>query len=186
MIQTLLVQFWWLMMQQDKTSSGLLSLTCHTCQICQTYYFHILPSIPKVPNLFHKVHINTFLMLPTGGYCYIVDAQDALTAWPEWRALTVETGKFIFENILCRWGMIEEIVTDNGPALVATVEHLVSKYGIHHIWISPYNSCANSLIEKQHFLVHKAIMKTCDGDKRKWQELIHTVFWAEHVWLYRD
>jgi hypothetical protein len=111
-------------------------------------------------------------MPPAGGYCYVVHARDALTAGPEWRALTAETGatvgKFIFENILCRWGTIKEIVTDNGPALVTAVEHLALKYGIHHIRISPYNSRANGLIEKQHFPVHEAIMKTCDRDEHKW------------------
>jgi hypothetical protein len=45
----------------------------------------------------------------------------------------VTVGKFIFENILCRWGTIKEIVTDNSPALVTAVEYLALKYGIHHI-----------------------------------------------------
>jgi hypothetical protein len=38
----------------------------------------------------------------------IVQARCSLTAWPEWRALRMETGRtigaFIFEEILCRWG----------------------------------------------------------------------------------
>jgi hypothetical protein len=41
-----------------------------------------------------------------------------LSMWPEWCALHLETdcmlGSFIFEEILCRWGAAEEIVTDNG------------------------------------------------------------------------
>jgi hypothetical protein len=28
-------------------------------------------------------------------------------------------------------------------------------------------------------------MKTCNGDKHKWQEVIHAVFWAEHVTIQR-
>jgi len=88
-------------------------------------------------------------------------------------------GKFVFENILCRWGAVEEIVTDNGPAVVSAVEHLAAKYGIHHIRISPYNSRANGLVEKQHFPVREAIMKACDSDERKWRDIIHAVFWAE-------
>ena len=55
--------------------------------------------------LFQKVHIDTFLMPNHGGYRYVVHARDSLTAWPEWRALTSETGvtlgNFIFEEILC-------------------------------------------------------------------------------------
>jgi len=31
-------------------------------------------------------------------------------------------GTFIFEEILCRWGAVEEIVTDNGTADTATLD----------------------------------------------------------------
>jgi len=86
-----------------------------------------------------------------GSYHYIVHAHDSLTAWPEWQALTSETGvtlgNFIFEEILCRWGAVAEIITDNGVAFVSAAEHISSKYGIHHIRISGYNSQANRLIE---------------------------------------
>ena len=33
-------------------------------------------------------------------------------------------GVFIFEDILCRWGAIEEIVMDNGPAFLSSLEYL--------------------------------------------------------------
>jgi len=49
-------------------------------------------------------------------------------------------GSFIFEDILCRWGMVEEIITDNGPAFVQAAEYLSKQYHIKHIHISPYNS----------------------------------------------
>ncbi|KDQ09752.1 hypothetical protein BOTBODRAFT_74665, partial [Botryobasidium botryosum FD-172 SS1] len=52
------------------------------------------------------------------GYRYIVHARCSLTSYPEWRALRTETGRtvgaFIFEELLCRWGAVAEIVTDNG------------------------------------------------------------------------
>jgi hypothetical protein len=82
---------------------------------------------------------------------------------------------------LCRWGAVEEIVTNNGTAFVSTVEHLAQKHSIHHICISAYNSCANGLVERQHYPVREAIMKACVGDERKWREVIHAVFWAERV-----
>ena len=153
-------------------------------------YFHIPPTVPAVPTLFQKVHIDTFLMPQIGNYRYVVHARDSLTAWPEWRALTSETGvtlgNFIFEEILCRWGAVADIVTDNGPAFVSAVDHISSKYGIHHIRISGYNSQANGLIERQHFPVHESIMKTCDGDEHKWRSIIHAVFWAERVTIQRS
>jgi transposase InsO family protein len=90
-------------------------------------------------------------MPPAGGYRYIVQARCSLTAWPEWRALRTETGRtigaFIFEEILCRWGAVGEIVTDNGTAYVAALDWLVDRYGIRHIRISAYNSQANGIVE---------------------------------------
>ena len=54
--------------------------------------------------------------------------------WPEWRIVKSETGeaigKFIYEEILCRWGAVLEIVTDNGTAFVAATEYLIKIYGI--------------------------------------------------------
>ena len=56
-------------------------------------------------------------------------------------------GAFIFEEILCQWGGLEEIVTDNGMPFVATLNWLTKKYHICHIRISPYNSQANGIVE---------------------------------------
>jgi len=104
----------------------------------------------------------------TGGYRYIVQARCSLTAWPEWHALRVETGHtigaFIFEEILCRWGAVGEIVMDNGTAYVAALDWLSDRYGIWHIHISAYNSRANGIVKRQHRTIHNSLVKACDGD----------------------
>ncbi len=60
------------------------------------------------------------------GFRCIVQALCSLYAWPERRVLRSEPGRtlgtFIFEEILCRWGAVEEIVTDNGTADTATLD----------------------------------------------------------------
>ncbi|KZV80954.1 hypothetical protein EXIGLDRAFT_562950, partial [Exidia glandulosa HHB12029] len=57
-------------------------------------------------------------MPKVGRLRYLTQARCALSSYPEWRVLADETGanigKFIFEDILCRWGYLAEIVTDNG------------------------------------------------------------------------
>jgi hypothetical protein len=65
--------------------------------------------------------IDTMFMPLASGFCYILHCPSPsvfLSVWPEWCALRLETdctlGSFIFEEILCRWGAAEEIVTDNG------------------------------------------------------------------------
>jgi hypothetical protein len=93
---------------------------------------------------------------------------------------------FIFEDILCRWGVLEEIVTDNGSPFVKVLDILGKKYKIFNIRISAYNSRANSIVERQHRLVHKSIMKATNGIKSKWPLIFHSVMWAERVTIQKS
>ena len=102
--------------------------TCHECQIRQSRRLHISPTVPVIGGLFHKVHLDTMVMPWSAGYWYIVQARCVLTAYPEWRMLHSENASalasFIFEDILCCWGALAEIVTDNGPAFVQALNVL--------------------------------------------------------------
>jgi hypothetical protein len=110
------------------------------------------------------------MMMPkVGGFDHLVHVQCTLTGYPEWRMLhkenTKSLGAFIFEDLLCRWGPITKIITNNGPAFRAAVDNLAEHYGIHPIRISPYNSQANGIVEWHHYDVQEAIIKSCDGDE---------------------
>ena len=159
--------------------------TCHQCQIHQTTKVQLPPTINAPAPLFHKVNIDTMYMPHTGGYRYIMQACCSLTAWPEWHALHVETsrmiGSFIFKEILCRWGAVEQIVTDNGTAYVMVLDWLVERYGIHHICILPYNSMANGAVECQHQMIHNSIFKACKGNDSHWPMVAPFIFWANHA-----
>ena len=54
----------------------------------------------------------------------------------------------IHETILCRWGAIEDLVTNNAPQYIQAADFLSEKFHIHHIKISPYNSRAQGHIER--------------------------------------
>jgi hypothetical protein len=124
-------------------------------------------------------------MPKAGGFEYLIQARCVLTSYPEWRMLCKENTRtlcaFIFEELLCRWGPITEIVTDNTPVYKIAVDELAHKYGIHLIHVSPYNSQANGIIERRHRNVREAIIKTCEGDETRWNQVVHSVFWAERV-----
>ncbi|KIO06846.1 hypothetical protein M404DRAFT_37253, partial [Pisolithus tinctorius Marx 270] len=132
--------------------------TCHECQICQTQKLHIPPTVPMIGGLFHKAHIDTMLMPKAGGYCYIVQARCALTSYPDWCMLRAES----------------------------TLDALAMQYHIRHIHISPYNSQANGIVERRHYDVREAIMKSCENDDRHWHTIAHSVFWAERVTILKS
>ncbi len=119
------------------------------------------------------------------GFHYIVQAHCSLTTWPEWHALRSETnctlGSFIFEEILCRWGAVEEIITDNGMAYIAALNWLANKFRICHIRISAYNSRANGIMERQHWTIRDSLVKACEGEMSRWPAVAPFVFWADHV-----
>ena len=130
--------------------------------------------------------------MPKAGGCqYVVHAQCLLSSsYPEWHKLWTETGAmlgaFIFQEILCHWGALETIVTDNGPAFVKALDWLAKTYHIHHIKISPYNSQAQGPIEWRHFNVHKLLVKAADGGENKWHLVAHPAFWAEHITIQKS
>lgn len=182
----LLERFWWPYLEYDV--KWFVS-SCHQCQVRQMRYHHIPPTVSAPASLFRKAYIDTMFMPRISNYRYIVQARCSLSAYPEHRSLRRETGAtigaFIFEDILCRWGALEEIVSDNGPPFVEALDWLAKQYGIRHIRISPYNSQANGPVERRHLDVREAITKVCDGDVKKWPTVTHAVFWAERITTHR-
>lgn len=181
-------RFWWPTLDADVQWY---INTCHTCQTRTTMKLVIPPTITVPSGLFRKIHIDTFY-LPKGtrgGWRYIIHGRCSLTGWPEWRGLRKETGRTVgswfFEDVLCRWGAVEEVVTDNGPPIIAALDWLAKKYKIRHIRISAYNSQANGVIERPHRDVREALVRVCDGNLAKIQERAPYVFWAERTTIKR-
>ena len=107
----------------------------------------------------------------SNSYKYIVHGRDHLSSWAEACALKNEStesiGQWIFEEIVCRWGCLVEIVTDTGGPFKKAVKWLEQKYGITGITISSYNSCANGSVERPHWDIRQILYKACGGDISK-------------------
>ena len=76
---------------------------------------------------FGKVRIDIVRPLPktARNNQYIVTAMDYLTKWPEARAIPDATAKsvadFLYEDIICRHGCPQELVSDNGSAFISQI-----------------------------------------------------------------
>ena len=176
-------RFWWPEMEGDvHWYVG----TCVPCQNRQLRLLKIPPVVTHTPSLFQKVHVDTIHISPASNGCkYIAHARDSLSSWPEARALPQENtralGEWFFDDIICRWGCPEEVVTDNAPVMIAMVAWLGHKYGIRGIRVSPYNSQGNGKIERAHFDIRQALVKATGGDIKKWFYFLKPVLWAERV-----
>ena len=76
---------------------------------------------------FHRVGIDIKGPLPvtTRENRYIIVAMDYLTKWPEAKAIKnarAETvARFIYEEIICRYGVPEEMLSDRGTSFLNQV-----------------------------------------------------------------
>ena len=124
------------------------------------------------------------------GYRYIIHARCSLMSYPEWTMVKNENfktiAKFLFESLLCRWGAIEVLVSDNAPQYLQVEEYLAEKYHVYHIKISLYNSRAQGPVERRDFDVREALLKAAEGDSSRWPDVAPSVFWAERVTIQRS
>ena len=159
--------------------------TCLVCQQQRTQQSFISSAVAMPAPLFSKVYMDTMHMPLLSGYKYIIQSCCSLSYWLEWAMLakenTVTLGKWILHDIIYCWGLLLEIITNNGPAFLKALAYLERHYHIKHIRISSYNSHANSIVERSHFKVREAIFKACNRDKSKWSGMAYSVFWAERV-----
>src|SRR6266702_4212455 len=159
--------------------------TCNICQVRQPRQVLITPVVATPAPLFALMYMDIMHLPRSGGYSYIVQGRCSLTHYPEFRMLRKETaqvlGDWIFQDILCRWGTLVEIVSDNGKPFVAALGYLECKYHVKHIRISGYNSRTNGIVERSHFDVRQALFKAADGEQNHWSQATYSVFWSERV-----
>ena len=188
-------RFWWPGMDTD---INWFVKTCVLCQKRQKMKIHKEPTITPTPGIYETAFVDTFRMPTSGGtgarkkysgYNAVTVARCGLTGWPEARALINENaetlGDWIFEDILCRWGCIKQIVTDNGPAIKKAMVHIEAKYGVKGILITPYNKQANGKVERGHWDIRQSLFKVCKGHPEEWPAFLHEVLWAERITVKR-
>ncbi len=181
-IALIVERFWWPYVKRDV---AWFVRTCHICQTRQHQHIVIPPVVAQPAPLFAKAYMDTMHLPNSASFHYLVQARCSLIHYPEFRMLRRETGKaigdWIHDDILCRWGALSEIVTDNGKPFVAALEYLARRYHITHIRISGYNSRANGQVERSHYDVRQALYKAADGDASKWSQVAASVFWSERI-----
>ena len=82
---------------------------------------------------------------------YILMAIDYFTKWVEIASYSILKGKhvaqFIENNIICRFGVLHEIISDNGSHFEGEVQRIMESYNIEHHKSSPYRPQTNGAME---------------------------------------
>ena len=160
----------------------------HACDICQ----HRGPQqrreelIPiKIQGPFHRIGIDIKEPLPvtSNGNRYIVVAMDYFSKWPEARAIPnikAETvAKFIYEDIICRHGVPQEILSDRGTSFVnKIISELCQNYQTKHRLTSAYRPQTNGMVERFNRTLGECIAKLVNDNNREWDQFVDAVLLA--------
>jgi len=180
--ETVRLRFYWPHLRSDIKHHV---ASCHECQIRSTKRVEIPLTVSTPATLFSKIHVDVMLMPKQKGYRYIVAARDDLSRASEGRALKKSTAKalsrFFWEQIYCRYGAVMQVVTDNGPEVKGAFEILLRRLKIPQVRISPYNSKANGVVERGHFTIREAIVKSCEGNIEAWPHKVPLAFFADRI-----
>ncbi len=178
-IERLREKYWWPYMARDV--QAWLSV-CVECQLFARRHLkpsekmHV-PDNPEVP--FRRWALDWIGPLtPTdSGMRWILVGIELNTRWVEAKAYTEATAenisRFIYENIVTRFGAPSEILTDRGRNFMSNVlmrylKILMAK----HFRTSPFHPRSNGKVENANGSLIKIISKATKSAKHKWDEFI--------------
>lgn len=139
-----------------------------------------------VPAVLRKFNLDVVDMhVASQGYRYIVDIRDDLTGWLEARRMSKNNSKtvaeFLWQDVICRFGCIPQITTDNGSEFKKAAQLLVKQYKIPMIKISPYNPAGNGMIKRGHEAWIPSIWKLAQGKPKNWSRWFYPAMWADRT-----
>jgi len=173
--------------------------SCKMCQLLsKTRYDE--PLHPVIINTVNRVWYVDVQKMPKTeqGYVGIVEAREGMTGWVEARKIKdmkAETWiRFIYEDVVCRYGAIGQFVTDNGELNSELGLKFEAKYKIQLSFTTTYHPQSNAVVERGHAPLNASITKSCFGSvvdcfegadlielKSKWTLYFYAALWADRV-----
>ena len=153
---------------------------CRSCEACQKYNYSVLhnraPMKSIVVSRRNQIWVLDYMGLfktSRHGNKYIILGVDAQDKWLEGAATptfdTTVTAVFSFNNIICRYGMIEQILTDQGVSFEnALFKELCSLCGTDKLHSSTYHAMGHGLIERVNRVVKPNLAKFVDDKEDDW------------------
>ena len=114
---------------------------------------------------------------------FLVVAIDYFTKWVEAKPLATTNGdqmkKFVWEHIICRFGIPHTIVSDNGPQFAKGVfPEFCKQLQIQQSFTSVYHPQGNGQVEVTNREIIKGMEKRLGRNHRGWMDELPLVLWA--------
>ena len=119
----------------------------------------------------------------TSGVIYMLVLTDYFTKWVEVGAYQqirdIEVRNFIWKNIICRFGVPKEIVTDNGSQFISyDFKNFCDKYAIKLSFSTPRYPQANGQAESTNKTIVNTLKKRLEAEKSQWAEKLPEILWS--------
>nr|XP_009597141.1 uncharacterized protein LOC104093132 [Nicotiana tomentosiformis]XP_016503346.1 PREDICTED: uncharacterized protein LOC107821425 [Nicotiana tabacum] len=90
-----------------------------------------------------------------------------------------EVVDFLWDHIICRFGILKEISCNNGPQFIGSkVTKVLEDLKIKRITSSPYHPSANGQAESTNKVIIHNLIKSLQAVKGKWLKELSSVLWA--------
>ena len=95
------------------------------------------------------------------------------------RSQCESSGRVLKENIICRFGLPQRTISDNGmPFVNRRVAKLLQYYNICHDKSTPYHPQSNGQVVATNKLILKVLSKMVDNAHQDWSEHLPLALWA--------
>uniref|UniRef100_A0A803PQG1 Integrase catalytic domain-containing protein n=1 Tax=Cannabis sativa TaxID=3483 RepID=A0A803PQG1_CANSA len=137
---------------------------------------------------FMKWGVNIIGMMPIaqGQRVFMLAATDYFTKWVKVEAYAQvrdrEVKSFIWKNVICRFGVPKEIVTDNDSQFISLeFQNFCNKWGILLSFSTPRYPQSNGKVESTNKTVVASLKKRLDKAKRRWEDELPGMLWAHRT-----
>ncbi|GJY96838.1 reverse transcriptase domain-containing protein [Tanacetum coccineum] len=119
---------------------------------------------------------------------FLIVAMDYFTKWIEAKPVVTITGnkikKFVCDNIVCKFGLPGEIISDNGKEFRDNpFKDWCEKLNIRQRFASVKHPQANSLVERENKSLGEGVKARLDKGSKDWIEEIPHVLWAHRTMI---
>jgi hypothetical protein len=169
-----------------------------TCEACQEFSHRCkAPAQPSQliatswPLQWWGIDIMEKLTPAQRNYTFIIVAVKYFTKWVEAKPVTNITSatiqKFFWQNIMCRYGVPQQITIDNDKYFdSAMFKDFYHQVGTKVSFASVYHPQSNGAVERVNTLIFEAIKKILKGEKNgKWADVMPRAVWSRNTTVYR-
>ncbi|GJV57009.1 reverse transcriptase domain-containing protein [Tanacetum coccineum] len=185
--KALRIGYYWPTMHKDARA---LIKACQECQVHKPVPRNPQEKLNPItsPWPFYKWGIDIAGPFPEGPgkVKFLIVAMDYFTKWIEAKPVATITGnqvkKFVWENIVCRFGLPGEIISDNGKQFRDNpFKDWCEKLRIQQHFASVKHPQTNGLVERANRSLGEGIKARLGKDNKNWMEEISHVLWAHRT-----